>query len=294
MDTETTVQNQTQESDNSATDTASETGDTAAQAAKETDLQAAFSTAAAETEPKAEPERENAAGKESASEKKAANTDYPAWCSQLPEEIRSNADMMKQLSKFQKVGDIAKSYAELEKKTGASVSIPGENATDEERAAFWAKIGTPAEPDQYSIKGDEAKAFREAAHAAHLTDTQAQAFFTQLKEMGQAAVNAQNEQKETLYKETDSAFRKEYGTHYGEKMTLLSRGVKLYAGASGAKALMDSGLAFNPDIARMFIRLGEMSAESGSYNNKAAGKSDGSYIPTNQGGMYEFKGLKKK
>mgnify|MGYP003328640021 CR=1 FL=1 len=63
------------------------------------------------TEPEAKPDNGN---KAEGTEKSQNKQELPAWTSQLPEELRSNADVMKQLGKFMKIGDLAKSYSELE------------------------------------------------------------------------------------------------------------------------------------------------------------------------------------
>ena len=52
--------------------------------------------------------------KEEGNEKAEDNANFPAWTSQLPEDMRSNADIMKQLVKFSKIGELAKSYSELQ------------------------------------------------------------------------------------------------------------------------------------------------------------------------------------
>lgn len=72
-------------------------------------------------------------------------------------------------------GDVLKAYGELESKLGdpdSLLRIPGENASDEDRAAFNKRLGVPDAPDGYEFKrpedvpynDDMAAWFRETGH----------------------------------------------------------------------------------------------------------------------------------
>jgi hypothetical protein len=66
------------------------------------------------------------------------------WAEQLPPELKGNAAAQATLAKFKKLGDLAGSYLELEKKlSSGTVGIPGKDATPEEVASFWQKAGKP-------------------------------------------------------------------------------------------------------------------------------------------------------
>src|SRR6185437_3686507 len=87
------------------------------------------------------------------------------------------------LTKFKDLPSLAKSYAELEKSYGSSLRMPAPDAPQEERDAFYSKLGRPESPDKYEIKFGEGVAvddkllgsFREAAHKLGLSQQQAQA-----------------------------------------------------------------------------------------------------------------------
>lgn len=71
----------------------------------------------------------------------------------LGEELAAN----KTFEKFSKsenfTQDLAKSYAELEKMVGKpGVGVPGEDATDEQKASFYKAMGVPDEPAGYEFK----------------------------------------------------------------------------------------------------------------------------------------------
>lgn len=222
-------------------------------------------------------------------EKDQAKTQAPAWTSQLPEEMRTNADVMKQLEKFGKIGDLAKSYAELETKLGSSIVKPGKEATAEEVDAFYQKIGKPTSAEGYDIPGEEAAAYRDLAYKNNLTVDQAKAIYASLQELGNNFLAQQKLEALKTAKATEDALKLEYGNDYGTKLELCKRGINTYGGPALGQKLQASGLLFDPDVVKLFIRLGEQSQEAGSSIKAAPGKSG--YLPTSEGGQFTFKGL---
>jgi hypothetical protein len=55
------------------------------------------------------------------------------------------------LAKFKTGNDVVKSYLALESKMGASITIPGKDASDEERSAFYKRLGRPETKDGYVL-----------------------------------------------------------------------------------------------------------------------------------------------
>lgn len=82
---------------------------------------------------------------------------------------------------------LAKSAFEQEKMLGGSIKLPGKDATQEERDAFYNKLGRPATPDAYEFKvptdlpenlpydGERAATLKKDLHSLGLTSTQAAA-----------------------------------------------------------------------------------------------------------------------
>ncbi len=218
----------------------------------------------------------------------------PAWMEQIGD-ITKDAGAAEKLKKFGKVGDLAKSYLELEGKLGNSIVKPGENASAEEIETFYKNLGKPESADKYSIEGDDAKLFREMAFKNNLTDAQAKALYQSLKEVGTSAMkNAAEQQKaafEAQVHETQSALQKEYGKDYPVKIEMLKRGVAAYGGQSLAAKLDKAGLLGDYEVVKMFINLGEMNAEAGSPGN-TGGKTD-DYKSISEGGAFSFYKNKK-
>ena len=213
------------------------------------------------------------------------NDQLPAWTSQIGDVLKNDGAKEK-FSKFEKLSDLAKSYLELEAKTGNSIAKPGENASDDEREAFYRALGKPETADKYSVKGDDVAAFREMAFKANLTDEQAQKLFVSMQELGkntQAQMQANFDQQA---KQTQADLAAEYGDKYPEKIEMLKRGIKAYGGDVVGAKLQKAGLLADKDIVKLFINLGEQAAEAGTPT-KTSGKPDG-YKSITDGGHLSF------
>ena len=75
----------------------------------------------------------------------------PKWIDQLPENLRGN----EKLTRFERIQDLGTAFLDLdgkyEKDIRELVKIPGEDATDEDRATFFTKLGRPEKPEDYEI-----------------------------------------------------------------------------------------------------------------------------------------------
>lgn len=229
---------------------------------------------------------DKAQGESSTDSGKSSEVQHPAWMSQINSELTSDADKAGKLSKFEKLSDLASAYLEAEGKLGSSIVKPGENATDEEREAFYRALGKPDAADKYSIEGDDAKMFREIAFKNNLTDEQAKALFASLQDVGKNAIEAQKAAFAQQAHDTQAALQKEYGKDYQTKIEMLKRGVATYGGEKLGAKLQQAGLLGDYDVIKMFILLGEQSSEAGSPGN-TKGKAE-SYKSIAEGGTLSF------
>jgi hypothetical protein len=233
--------------------------------------------------PAAEPEK----GDKDAGKTQDGGLKLAAWTEQLPPEMRNNADTAAKLAKFNKVGDMAKAFLELEGKA-ASGGMPGKDASPEEAASFWEKAGRPKTADGYAFAGDkenEGSAFAQAAFSANLTAAQAEALFKNLNEFGAKKLEVFEREKNSRIKETAAALAAEFGSKYQQKMEFLKRGLAA-AGPNVGNLIGQAGLAGNPEIVKAFIAFGEMTAESGASRGGAAGDPMKSIM---EGGTFEYK-----
>ena len=139
------------------------------------------------------------------------------WLQSLPPEYRAD----KSLARYKDLPDFVKGHKELEKQFSSGARIPGPDATDEERSAFYNKLGRPESPDKYEIKFAEGTpvddallgAFRGVAHKLGLSQTQAQA----LGEWWAGQAGAQAETQGNEIKGDLETWDKELTTEWGWK-----------------------------------------------------------------------------
>lgn len=103
------------------------------------------------------------------------------WKAGLPDDLK-NHEFIKDHAK---VGDSIREFVALKQEAGSMLRVPGENATDAERAAFYKAVGRPETPDAYSLKKPEGmpegmpyneaseKMFKDYFHELGLSDAQA-------------------------------------------------------------------------------------------------------------------------
>lgn len=233
---------------------------------------------------------DNGAGSNAdANGKSGSEVKHPAWMAQLGNIDTEKAEA---LSKFEKIGDLANNYFELQKKLGSSITKPGDDASAEEKEAFYRALGKPETADKYSIEGDDAEMFRKFAYDNNLTDEQAKSLYKSLQAVGQNALDQQKAAFAQQAQATQAALQKEYGNDYQVKIEMLKRGVANYGGEKVGAKLQQAGLLGDLDIVKMFILLGEQSAEAGSPGATKA-KADG-YKSIAEGGTLDFGDTFKK
>ena len=226
---------------------------------------------------------ENDAGSKEAADGKTSEVKHPAWMAQLG---NVEADKAEKLSKFEKIGDLANNYLELEKKLGSSLVKPGDDASDEEKEAFYRALGKPESAEKYTIEGENTEQFRKLAYENNLTDDQAKAFYKAINEIGNNMLAQQKAAFDAQARDTQAALQKEYGKDYQTKIEMLKRGVAAYGGEKMGAKLQQAGLLGDYDVVKMFILLGEQSSEAGSPGN-TRGKADG-YKSIQNGGHLSF------
>lgn len=118
--------------------------------AEEAEAAVAEAPAKAAPAPKAEAKAVPAKAEAAPAEASDTSSDYD-WRGKLAGE---DAKFRKELDRFTDEGSFAKAYKEVRSKATdpRRVSIPGDDATDEDRAAYAKARGIPETPDKYEIK----------------------------------------------------------------------------------------------------------------------------------------------
>lgn len=241
------------------------------------------------TPPAEKPKTEPASADNSASgAKQKSDAQLAPWGDQLSRETRENAEIVKGLAKFKSIDDLAKSYHELSGMIGSRVSIPGKDASPEDRAAFWAKIGRPETADKYGFKQDDptAKEFAQAVFEAGLTDEQAKSVYNYFTGLAEKAIRGQAEQLAAQEEKTEADLKAKYKDKYPEKVEHLKRALTAFGSPELTKVLNSSGLAFHPALVEAFMSIGERMGEAGATNR---GGSGGSRIKSlMEGGSFNY------
>jgi hypothetical protein len=207
----------------------------------------------------------------------------------LPEELRSDSS----LQDFKDVGSLAKSYVNAQQMIGSSVRIPSQDASQEQRDEFYAKLsqidgvaripeegnqeaidafynkmGRPESADKYNLGLEEGQAneervaeFSELAHQIGLTNSQAKALAQH--EAQKAAMSA--EQFQDSRTSAESSLKEAWGSDYNNRLA----GAKAAAGAYAEKypdamgELVNGPAGNNPALLVMLSELGKTMQEAG-------------------------------
>lgn len=130
----------------------------------------------------------------------------PKWQDALPDEFADDRAMLAQFGDFKTMTKALRdNMTAARAKTDGMVKVPGAEATDEERAAFFAALGRPEKPEGYGltkpeklpdgVEWDEGMSgkFAEVAHKIGLTPAQAAALRDfQLSYVGEQAAASRN------------------------------------------------------------------------------------------------------
>tara|TARA_R110000868_G_scaffold345994_2_gene607056 strand:- start:10027 stop:10878 length:852 start_codon:yes stop_codon:yes gene_type:complete len=130
---------------------------------------------------------------------------------------------------FDKAGfeGVVKSYSHLEKMTtnrDSTVVIPGLDATPEQQAEFYNRLGRPEAEDGYSFKLDKGidtsrlDAMRGKAHALGITDAQFSGLAQADMDFMNSAVQDQADNAVISKAEAELALKKEWGAAYDTKV----------------------------------------------------------------------------
>ena len=179
------------------------------------------------------------------------------WMKDLPESLQKSPS----LAKFKSKDSLAKSYIELEKKHGSSVTVPSRDASPEDWEKFYDRVGRPKTADEYAIdrgKSDDAfvKAFKQAAHEAGLTVEQASKVFGTVTKVTEAQKQAAVEQYTSRMKEADAMLRKEYGPQYDSRLSDARKAYDVLFDETLRSEIAESGLANNPRFIKVLAQLG--------------------------------------
>lgn len=211
--------------------------------------------------------------------KQEATVEAPEWVKRLDgfdEKARGR------LSRFKSEKDLAKSYLEADSRLGRSVIIPGQDATPDERAAFWKRLGRPEKQDEYEldevylpdgvtkIGGEES--FRRVAIEAGLTKDQARVLHKFAAQTAIDGLTSLKQQAEMKRKEAAQVLRKEYGEEYDRNLALLKKVRTRFGNDAFDRFLNTTGAGNDPDMIRFLVAIGKQMAEDTLEQGRVPGR----------------------
>jgi hypothetical protein len=194
--------------------------------------------------PKVEPEGGASSGNE-----------VPAWIAQLPDDLKGNETF----TGYKTIGDLAKDtlaskgkVTELEGKL-ATDFIPklAENATPEEKEAFYKALGRPDKPEEYELGKPEnwpkdvpydvalENAFRTAAHDLGISKDSAKGLFGWYNGLLSATLQKQQDMAKEATDKAAAEIKKEWGSKFNENSVIAAKvAAKLVEGKENQKWLI--------------------------------------------------------
>jgi hypothetical protein len=183
----------------------------------------------------------------------------------IPEDIRSEPVF----SKYNTPQDLARSHVNLERLLGGEKIPKPKSDDDQEGWDRWFKAaGRPDKPDEYAFErpnslpdnfyDEEAeRSFKTWAHVNGLTKKQAANLHDNYVKTRLEQHHAwQTSQKQAVEK-AEGELRREWGQQYDAKINAAKSALRAYGDPDYLKYLDESGQGNNPQMTRIFARIGE-------------------------------------
>lgn len=200
----------------------------------------------------------------------APDTPTPSWRDSLPEDMRGEKsfETIPGATVEEALPNLAKQYLNAQQMVGADkLVIPGDNATPEQRAEFFTKLGRPPEAAGYemdlpegldasTLNTEEIDKWKGRMHEAGIPAAAAKGLLTQYiaEEFarGQQAQQSVADQLQTWELES----KEKFGDKFDETANLARYALKEAGSEDLMKILNDTGLANNPYVIETFAKLG--------------------------------------
>ena len=196
-----------------------------------------------------------------------------SWYSSLPDELKSNPDIIK----FKSPADLAKSYVHARRAISSDkVSLPGENATDDDWKQVYKKLGLPEQLDEYKVETPDGLdegvigQLREQAHKAGVLPKQFQQLVNAFSEINNGVMEEYQKQAMQTMEEAQAELKREWGPAYDKQVKLAQAAAREFGGEEAFNELNQAGLGNSPAILKMLAKAGSLIGEdkvSGEGNN---------------------------
>jgi hypothetical protein len=175
------------------------------------------------------------------------------------------------LSRFKTSKDVAKSYLELEKRLGASVVIPGKDATQSEKDEFAKRLGRPESPDGYELdqvylpdgvsrQNGAEDAFKKMAYELGLTKEQGKRLYKYATSQAFEGVASIRKEQDSKRRSAAEALRKEWGAEYDGNLAKVQKVNKLF-GDDDWVQFLNEGAGNDPRLVKILVKIAKQFSE---------------------------------
>jgi hypothetical protein len=206
------------------------------------------------------------------------------WKDNLPEDIKGHSA----LGPINDVENLAKAYVNASSMIGRDkIPLPGEQASAEDWAEVYNRLGRPESAESYQIDAGETPDgalvdwFKSTAHDIGLNNKQAQQLVSAYNDMAVAQAEA-GPDLEMLRDQVSADLRQEYGPAFDDRLALANGLVSNFGGDEITKIELADGslLGDNTDFIKAMVSVGEYIRDRVSEDDFAGiEKSDMSMTP---------------
>lgn len=200
-----------------------------------------------------------------------ASQDFKStWKEYIPEDLKDRAEW----NNIKDPSDLFKNYINAQQTISKSVRLPDEQATPEDIAAFYTKLGKPAKKEDYTFEyqakeGDiytkdsfDFSMFQDIADKANLTKKQYQALASAYIDINNANYKAYNQgladKAAEELKTAESKLKNAWGTQYNNNINLITEKVKKLYSKDTLNRMQNAGLFRDADFLATHLKLTKM------------------------------------
>ena len=200
-----------------------------------------------------------------------ASQDFKStWKEYIPEDLKDRAEW----NNIKDPSDLFKNYINAQQTISKSVRLPDEQATPEDIAAFYTKLGKPAKKEDYTFEyqakeGDiytkdsfDFSMFQDIADKANLTKKQYQALASAYIDINNANYKAYNQgladKAAEELRTAESKLKNAWGTQYNNNINLITEKVKKLYSKDTLNRMQNAGLFRDADFLATHLKLTKM------------------------------------
>ncbi len=201
----------------------------------------------------------------------APGNQTPDWRSALPDDLRAEKVFESIKGKdWSEAGPLlAKNYLHAQRMVGADkIVLPTDKSTPEEIAAFRAKLGVPAKPDEYSFKLPEGMkdtmldktridTWRKELHEAGIPKSAAERLMSKFIGDEYARFTESQTNRTKQEEQWGLQLKQDFGVKYDEEVNNARFAVRQFGNDALGQLLDETGLGSHPEVVKLFAKIGK-------------------------------------